>query len=153
VLDPAAITREFVAVPILPVVPSVTLAPPAPAGPLSVTVQVADALGPKDVGLHASELMAIEVEEPRLIVPPVAVTETELPLGSAAMAPPTPIMIDADLEMVAETVATIPSAIAVVSVPLAMQVYPPDAVVHVRVLPAAANAGPAAAERLDMLAG
>ena len=150
--DPAAMASEFVAVLIMPVVASVTFAPPDPAGPLRFTVQVAAAPEPKDAGLHVRELI-VGGEESTVTVPPVALTETELPPGDAAIAPLTPILIAAQPDTVAETVATTPFALAMAFMPLARQVYPTDVVAHVRVLSAAVNDGPAATERLDTVPG
>lgn len=129
-----------------------TEAPPDPAGPLSVTVQMAAALEAKDVGLHASELTVDKVERPRLTVPPVAVVTTGLPPGSEAR-PLKPTAMMPEPETVAATVATLPLPMAVASGPLATQVYPPNVVVQLRLLPAAVNAGPAATETLDTLPG
>ncbi len=105
-LDPAPINSEFTAVAIPPVAPRLTFAPPAPAGPLRVTVQVAEAPGPSEAGLQARELIVAATAA--LICPPVAVIGTAVPLEAAATAPL--ILIAADPAMVAETVAIRPFA-------------------------------------------
>jgi hypothetical protein len=152
VVEPAAIATELAEALIAPVVAIVTVAPPVPTGAPRVTVHVAAVPGFNEAGLHASEVTVTEGGI-TFTVPPVALTGTALPSGAAARAPLTPISIAAEPEIVADTVATTPSAIAVAFMPLAMQLYPPDPAAHVNVLPAAVAAAPAATERLETPAG
>ena len=106
VLDPAAMRSEFTELTIPPVAPRMTFAPPAPAGPLRVTVQAAEAPGPSEAGLHARELIVTEVGG--LTCPPVAVIGIAVPFGDDATAPV--ILIAAEPETVAEMVAIRPFA-------------------------------------------
>ena len=55
VLDPAAMRSEFTELAIPPVAPRMTFAPPAPAGPLRVTVQVVEAPGAKKLWAQETE--------------------------------------------------------------------------------------------------
>ena len=71
----------------------VTRAPPDGAPALSVTVQVLEAFGPSELGLHATELIPDGgPAEPAVTTPPVAVTAVALPDGSEATALATPIV-------------------------------------------------------------
>ena len=68
-------------------------APPDGALPLSVTVQVLEAFGPSELGLHATELIPDGgPAEPAVTTPPVAVTAVALPDGRDATALATPIV-------------------------------------------------------------
>lgn len=149
--DPAAIASEFAAMPILPVVASVTCAPLEPVGPLRVTVQVASAPGFKEAGLHARGPIVIGALT--ITVPEVAATEEGSPPGVDAVAPLIPMLIAAEPLTVPDTVAITPFAMAFAFIPVATQLYPADTAAHVNVLPAAVNAGPAETEILDALAG
>jgi hypothetical protein len=89
-----------------PVVLRPTLTPPELAGPLRVTVQVAEPPGLNEAGLQTRELTATAVPS----CAPVALREIEDPRGSDAMAPLTPKAIVPDPETAAEAVATTPFA-------------------------------------------
>ena len=148
-LEPAAMASDFAETATAPVALRLTFAPPAVAGPLSVTVHAADALGLNEAGLQAKELTVGAI----LICAPVAVREIAEPTGSEAMAPPMPRLIAPDPEAVAEPVATTPLPIAFWFRPLATHEYPFAVEAHVNDFPAAVNAGPAVIERLVMLRG
>jgi hypothetical protein len=145
VVDPAAIVSELAAMATLPVPPRLTIAPPAPAGLLRVTVQVAEAPWLNEAGLHARERTVTGTIVTR---PPAAAKEIPAPLGSDARAPLTPMTIAADPETVAETVATTPFAIAIWFGPLATHANVPGLAAHVNDFPAAVNDGPAVTEML-----
>lgn len=112
--------REAAPVPMLPVVPRATVAPPEPAGPLRVTEQVEVAPGANDSGLQPIEL-TVTPGAGKLTVPPVPVTGTAPPLVSTPSVLVTP-MLALEPETVAVTVAIAPSAITLAFMPLAMQV-------------------------------
>lgn len=139
VFEPAAIVREAGTV-MLPVDPSVTAAPPDPAAALSVTVQVVSAPGPRAVGLQVVEVIVGRAVATTM-EPPLPVIVTALPAGSEPNELLTAMVVVP--ETVAERLATMPLPIAVVFMPLAMQLYPPARGEHVNVLPAAVSAGPA----------
>jgi hypothetical protein len=151
VLDPLAIASEFTAMAILPVAPRLTFAPLVPAGPLRVTVQIAEAPGLNEAGLHASELIVAATDG--LIHPPAAATEMAIPLGADAKPPLTFKKATADAEMVPETLATTPFATTFWFGPLAMHSSPLGVTAHVKDFPAAINDGPAVMERLVTLEG
>jgi hypothetical protein len=142
VLEPAGITRDFAATETFPAVLRLRLAPPALAGPLRVTMQVAEPPGLNEAGLQARELTV----RGKLIWAPVALTETGDPWAFDARAPFTPNAIVPDPETVAEAVATTPLAITFWLGPSAMHAYPPLVVTHVNDFPVAVNAGPATME-------
>jgi hypothetical protein len=150
VVDPDAIAIEFTVMAIPPVAPRLTLAPLAPAGPLRVTVQIAEAPGLSEAGLHAREPI---VERAGLTCPPLAVTEIAVPLGADSMAPVTLTKVAADPEKVAETVATTPFAITFWFGPLATHSNPLGVTAHVNDFPAAVNDVPGVMERLVTLEG
>jgi len=119
-LAPAAMASEAAPVRMLPVVLRPTVAPPEPAGPLSVTAQVAVAPGANDRGLHTIELI-VTPGVGKLTVPPVPVTGTVFPFVAAPTVLITP-MLEVEPDTVADTVAITPSAIVFAFMPLAMQV-------------------------------
>ena len=102
-----------------PDVLSATPAPPNLAAPLSVTVQLVMSPGARDVGPHTFELTA---NAGSVTIPAVASTETNVPSGAAAMAPPVAITTALEPDTVPAIVAITPLPIALPSEPLAMQV-------------------------------
>jgi hypothetical protein len=120
-VDPAPMAREVDVTLMLPVVARVTFAPPDPAGPLNVTVQVDVVPELKEAGLHPRVVM-VTGGGVKVTVPPVAVTAMALPLAAAASAPLTPILMLDEPETVAETVAATPLEMVFALRPAAMQV-------------------------------
>ena len=86
-----------------------------PPEPLRVTVQVLEALGAKDAGVHAMELTELTTA-PTLTVPPVPDTGIESPVGEA----PILVRVTGRLPLpdgVTDTVATTPFEIALEFIP------------------------------------
>jgi hypothetical protein len=148
-VDPAA-TVSGVGALMLPVVAIVTAAPPDRAALLRVTVQFAGAPGPSEVGLHVFETTVMAGSTRAA---PVVLAPTKVPSGALPIAPPAPIPIAAVPETVPVIVAITPFAIAVVFIPLATQVYPPETGAQFSVLPAAVNAAPALTATFVRLVG
>ncbi len=138
VTDPGTVTTELVLV-------RVTLAPPAGAAPLKVTVQVELAPVPRLAGEHCNADTVGRVAW-TVIVP--LVPETAKPVPSAADPIRLPSVNGTDEAVPADnatvTTATTPLPIPFAFMPEATHIAEPLAVLQLRVFPAAVRAGPAA---------
>ena len=114
----------------------------AAAALLRVTVQAATPAGASVDGLQLTLLRTEGTRVPA--VPPVAATARELPSRVAPRAPEIPILAEPAVGgNVTDTVATMPSAMRFVLIPVARQMYAVGEPAQVSVLPAAVSAGPA----------
>lgn len=138
VTDPGTVRIELVLV-------RVTLAPPAGAAPLKVTVQVEFAPELRLAGEHCKP-DTVGRGAWTTIVPLVPETGNAVPSARDPIRLPSVRGTDGPLpaDSVTVTTATTPLPIAVAFIPDAMQIAEPMAELQLRVFPAAVNAGPAA---------
>lgn len=138
VTDPGTVRTELVLV-------SATLAPPAGAAPLKVTVQVELAPVPKLVGEHCNA-DTVGRAACTVIVPLVPVTAKAVPFDADPIKLPSVRGTDGPLpaESATVTTATTPLPIPFAFMPEATHIAEPLAVLQLRVFPAAVKAGPAA---------
>lgn len=120
----------------------------------NVTVHVDAAPGAREVGVHVKELIVVcDNAGVIVIVPGVEVMVTLLPSGPAPTTLVTPKVAVPEPLTVADIVATTPSGMAVVFIPLAMQMEEPAPLRHVMLLFAAVKAGPAETEIPETFTG
>ena len=113
----------------------------AAAGLLNVTVQTATPAGARVAGLQLIPLRL--VVKVLLTLPPLELMGKAAPSTATPTPPETPMLVElADPANVTETVATTPSAMRLVFMPVARQLYTAAAGAQVNVLPAELNAGP-----------
>lgn len=132
-----------------------TVAPPAGAACVKVTVQVLVPFGPKLAGAHVNDDTSA-AGACTVIVPPVPVIAVPVPPGNVATDPVTEIGTveppGADPSPTV-TVATAPLAIVAAFMPMAMHITVPVPALQVRVFPAAVSADPAVTVMDPMLPG
>jgi hypothetical protein len=143
--DPPGIVVEMGTVTAALLLDRAMTAPPAGAGPESVTVQVLGVPPWTIAELHISEdKLGPAVGPDTVIVPPVPATVSAVPVGS----PPNVLvkeMVAVDATLAKVTEATTPLEIMLEFIPVRTHIYDPPVSLHVSDFPAAEAAAPAAA--------
>lgn len=120
--------------------------PPVARGAANPSVQSAVPPDTREAGVQVSPLnMEVAVVD---AVPPVLLTEIWVPSAVTPVPFDTPTGALLEPVKLTETLATGPSAIRLLFIPVARQIAPPVLFAHVRVLPAAFRAGPGVTTKL-----